>query len=336
MKALVLGGSGHLGCAVVHALLARSVRVAVASRQATTPTNLEGLDVELQPTLPLEGLENGRCTVREVARRVADYDLVVDAAAPYPLHPLPRGGAMRAPVVRRSELRMARLLDAVAQHDVPLLFVSSFTTRGRARALLSSAEGRLYRRHHPYFEVKEAMERRVLKAAEAGVRAVVVNPTSCLGPWDLKPPELSLVARLLAGSVPVVAETYVNVIDVRDVADGMLVAFDQKLFGTPIGLCGHNIGLSALCRWICEVGGASPPRWRGSSAVGVLTALGLERLASGLRQPAPIASLPLMLLRLNGHAQPDPAQRLLGLPLRPLSRTIHDSVHWQASLKCAG
>ena len=66
-----------------------------------------------------------------------------------------------------------------------LAHVSSFATRPARRDPIDALQAKLARRLHPYFQAKRVMEEEVLAASDRGVRVVVVNPTYCLGPWDL-------------------------------------------------------------------------------------------------------------------------------------------------------
>ncbi len=322
MKALVLGGSGQLGNAVVRELLEHGFAVTAASRRAATAANLVDLDVE---RIAGNTDEPGR-----LDEWVRGHDLVVDAAAPYPLDAFAAGGA-GAEELGRVAARTTALVDAVAEHGARLAFISSFTTQSR-RSGLEALPAALWRRLHPYFEVKRRMEEQVLEAARRGLPAVVVNPTTCLGPWDVKPRQRSLVAQLLSGEVVAVAEHRINVIDVREVAAGLVEAVRAERWAEPILLVGHNLRVGELVDWICEAGGAEPPRLRAPAWLNVAPSLLAEGALALLGRTSPSPALVPILLCEQGWFTAGRAQRELGITPRPMSATIADTIGWYRRL----
>ena len=130
--------------------------------------------------------------------------------------------------------------------------------------------------------MKQWIEDRVLERSRRGLRAVVVNPTMCLGPWDLHRRELCLIPQLLCGEIPVVPLHNMNVIDVREVASGLVSALEAKCYGAPMLFSGHNISGELLCRWICEIGGVAPPYCQRRRQLGPTQAYCWETLLSSL------------------------------------------------------
>lgn len=81
MKALVLGGSGHIGSAVVRELLRRGYEVSATGRRTPAPANISGL-----PFAYLPGEENSS---GQLDRWIDGHEIVIDAAAPYPIELFP-------------------------------------------------------------------------------------------------------------------------------------------------------------------------------------------------------------------------------------------------------
>jgi dihydroflavonol-4-reductase len=172
------------------------------------------------------------------------------------------------------------------------------------------------------------MESMVRAAAAGGLRAAIVNPTACLGPWDGKAGALALVPQLLAGAVPAAARREVNVIDVRDVAAGLRAALEAGPHGEPIPLCGHNVRADALCRRICELAGVPPPPFPASARLAAWALVWTEAAWAAGGRPSPLPALPALLLCDSYPMEPGPAQRALGLRPRPLDRTLADAIAW--------
>ncbi len=309
-RVLVLGGTGHVGAAVVHEALARGDDVSVASRREVLPRSLAGLAVE-----HLRFDIGDRSALR---RAVEGHALVVDAAAPYPLH-------ARADVESEALARTRSVIRAVVDAGARLAFVSSFVTLPDSGRGLRS---RAIRASHPYFAVKQAMEREVLRAAAVGLRAVVVNPTACLGPFDDKPDELGIIPLLLGGRVAATVASPINVIDVRDVARGLLEAVARERYGQPISLSGHNLGADELARRVCSLAGVPAPVARVPLGPTLLGAMWLDAAHAALGRRSPYPALSMLLI---AESEPRPVgaiQRELDAAPRELDETLRDAIAW--------
>lgn len=322
MRALVLGASGHLGSAFTRELLGRGFGVTAAARRRRRAPNL--LD------LPVSAVWGDADRPEQLDEWVPGHDLVVDAAAPY--HFQLASEQRGSDAIERGRERMDALLDRVARADACLIHVSSFTTLSRTQPLLEMARSGALRRLHPYFDLKQAMEERVRVAAARGVRAVIVNPTLCLGPWDAKPLPFCWIPLAVRGELPATSSRAVNVVDVRDVAAMSVDAAARERFGEPIALSGHNTTLQAMTATLCGLAGVPPPRRRAPAHLAALTAWGNERLASAGLSPLDYPSLGMILLLEQRWVSPGPAQRALGAPFRSLTRTLADALQWYREL----
>jgi dihydroflavonol-4-reductase len=115
-----------------------------------------------------------------------------------------------------------------------------------------------------YKRTKLAAERLVLAAAADGLDAVVVNPTTPVGPGDRKPtPTGRMIAGVASGRIPAyLARTGLNVVDVRDVARGHALAYERGKPGERYLLGGENMPLSELFARIAAIAGRPAPRIR--------------------------------------------------------------------------
>lgn len=313
-RALVVGASGHIGNAVVRELLARGCAVTAARRGRSAARNLAGLAVR-------DALGDADHPATLDAW-VAGHDLVVDAAAPYPLT-LADTGAIAA-----SERRAVALVDAVARHRTRLVHVGSFVTAlgnddtGRPRVPGQRLDAEL----HPYFAAKRAGEAVFSAAARAGAPITIVQPTTCLGPWDCRPSTMCLVPRVLAGQVPAVPSHVINVIDVRDVARAVVAAATGEPREPPLLLSGHNVGLPELCALIGELAGTRVTT-RGVPAAAARAGAWLVELAAPGAEMPPVL-LPTLLALRQSALSVGAAQRALGASPRPLSVTLRDAIAW--------
>jgi dihydroflavonol-4-reductase len=319
-RALVLGASGHIGSAVVRELLARGYLVTAARRGRTPALSLAGL-----PVADALGDADHAATVDGW---VGGHDLVVDAAAPYPLTLADRGGAAA------SARRAAILVDAITRHRARLVHIGSLVTRlgtdasGRPREPGQRLDSQL----HPYFAAKRAGEAVLGAAVRAGAPITIVHPTVCLGPWDSRPSAMCLVPSVLAGRVPAAPSHMINVVDVRDVARAVVAAGAGGHRGEPLRVTGHNVGLPELCALIGELAGIRVTT-RGFPAAAARAAAWAAAWATDLAPPGqPTTPLPLLLVTLLALRQTSlsvgAAQRALGAAPRPLSATLRDAIAW--------
>jgi dihydroflavonol-4-reductase len=324
-RALVFGATGHIGSAVVRELLERGWQVTATSRRTIPPENLAGLPIRFQTA---HGDIPG-----DFDHWVAGHDLVVDAAAPYPVHLFVSQEQSERQPVDHAVRRTRALLDAVRRHGARLAYIGSFTTTPRRFGPLLGWQSRILRRLHPYFEVKKRMEDQILAASRDGLPVVVVNPTVCIGPWDLKRREHCLIPQLLSGEVPGFVRHPLNVIDVRDVAAVVLAALDTGSYGDPIPLSGHNVSTDSLVQRICELGrGPAPPRLRFPAGLTLAAALSTEALLGLAGRQSPSPALATMLLAESHWTSPEGIQNALGIWPRPLSRTLVDAIDWYRQL----
>lgn len=318
LKALVLGASGHIGNAITRELLARGYVVTASGRRAAPPVNLAGLQ--------LRYIAGDAEAPGAIDQLIEGHQVLVDAAAPYPS--LIAVGTSAVDPVDHARRRTQTIIQAVRRHSAQLAYVSSFTTLPDRSGGIERVQRQWIRQSHPYFAVKREIETALLAAARAGLSVTIVNPTLCLGPWDLKPREYCFVPRVLASEAPVAVAHVVNVIDVRDVAAALLAALETRHCGEPIPLTGHNLSVESLCRWLCEIGGVAPPRLVAPLALTAIASYWSELALGTIGMPPPLPALAPLLTMMHDSFDLGRVQGELGITPRALSATLHDSVEW--------
>jgi dihydroflavonol-4-reductase len=114
-----------------------------------------------------------------------------------------------------------------------------------------------------YKKSKFMAEEEVLKAAAGGFPAVIVNPTTPVGPGDWKPtPTGRIVVDFLNGRMPAYVDTGFNVVAVEDVAEGHLLAAERGHTGQRYILGGRNVTLKEVLEVLAAVTGRAAPRMR--------------------------------------------------------------------------
>ena len=117
-----------------------------------------------------------------------------------------------------------------------------------------------------YVTTKHQAQQIVLEAAEAGLDAVIVNPTYMIGPLDSRPSSGGLVLSLMQKKIPSYTLGKNNFVDVRDVAKGMVLAMEKGHAGELYILGGHNMTYKDFMDRVSDTVGApmvtrQVPQW---------------------------------------------------------------------------
>lgn len=316
-RILVLGGTGHIGCAIARHFDQEGYQVSASGRSASRRPNLEGSTVQ-----QLSGDDSDPVNLENW---IGDADVVVDAATPYPVWIHETRSAVIIDAARR---RIRAILELVRRRNRAFIHISSFTTLPPAGGVKAQLSLGAIRGMHPYFELKEVVEKEVLDAVDRGLKGGVVNPAACIGPYDLKPEDQAFIPMLLQGKVLGLVRHPVNVIDVRDVAAciGQLVRRNYPYRRVP--LFGHNIGVADLARRICALGGVAPPSFGAPVLLGAAGLYWLETAAAMTGRKSPWPSLPALLVAASSRRQLSAEQIALDVSPRPLEETLRDALAW--------
>jgi len=180
-----------------------------------------------------------------------------------------------------------------------------------------------------YKKSKYQAEQLALKCAE-GLPVVVVNPTTPVGPWDVKPtPTGKMVLDFVRGRMPAYVDTGMNLVDVADVAAGHILALEKGQPGERYLLGNRNISLIELFTMLQELTGRRAPRWRapfwlaiGAGYIDLLLEGGLLR-----REPR----IPLEGLKVSKTPMYVSCQKAiteLGLPQSSVETALEKAVRW--------
>jgi dihydroflavonol-4-reductase len=321
--ALVTGATGFVGAAVARNLLARGVAVRALVRPNSDRRNIAGLAVE-----PVEGRLEDADSLR---RAVAGCDALFHVAADYRLWVRDPAAMMRANVDgTRSLMRAAR--DAGVRRVV---YTSSVAVLGHVadgQQADEAAQSDLADMVGAYKRSKFLAEIEVRRmVAEEGLPAVIVNPSTPIGPRDIKPtPTGRIVVMAARGKMPAYVDTGLNIVHVDDVAEGHWLAFERGKVGERYILGGEDLTLAEILRRVAAlVGREAPtislPRRRRALYPVALAAEAMARVTG--REP--MATLDgLRMAKWKMWFSSAKAERELGYRHRPAQDALADAVRW--------
>jgi dihydroflavonol-4-reductase len=186
----------------------------------------------------------------------------------------------------------------------------------------------------PYCRSKYLAERYALRVGRAGAPVVVVNPTLPVGPgdWGRSPPTQMLL-DYCRGKRREFVDAALNLVDVRDVADGMIQACERARPGRRYLLAGENLSLRAIFGILARLTGLPEPNRRVPYALALGAAYISEWLADLITHHCPAATVTgVKLTRRRMHFDPGPSLVELGIYLRPITQSLADELAWFRSV----
>ena len=322
MRALVTGATGFVGSHVARLLAERGHEVRVLVRRESRLDNLAGTACErvVGDLLDASSLQDACSGCDLVLHVAADYRLW--APDPSVLYRTNVDGSVA--VVRAAMSAGARRI--VYTSTVGALGIPKDGTPGTEATPVSLADmvGH-YKRSK--FLAEEAV-RRIAREERAPV--VIVNPSTPVGPADIKPtPTGRIVVDYLNGRMPAYVNTGLNLVDVRDVAAGHLLVAEHGVPGERYILGNRNLTLRDILVMLSEITGLPAPRVRIPYAV-ALAFGAVDTFVSGRlrgKEPrAPLEGVRMAAKRMYFSAER--AVRELGLPQSPVDVALRDAVAW--------
>ncbi|MBT8342346.1 MAG: NAD-dependent epimerase/dehydratase family protein [Desulfatitalea sp.] len=321
MKALLTGASGFLGSAVLRRLIEEGHAVRALVRAGSDRRNLAGLAVEsvtgdLSDPACFPAALDGCDALFHVA---ADYRLwVTDPARMY---------AVNVDGTRR--LMRAALRAGIQR----IVYTSSVATLGLDRAGGPADEqtpvglGDMIGHYKRSKFMAEAMVRQM--AAEKQLPVVIVNPSTPVGPRDVKPtPTGQMVLEAASGRMPAYVDTGLNIVHVDDVAQGHLLAFHQGRAGRRYILGGQNLTLREIFDHIAAISGRPAPRIRLPHNL-ILPVARLMQMWAGRTGTQPRVTVDgVRLAKKKMFFTCQRAETELGYGHRPVRAAFEDAIGW--------
>lgn len=208
---------------------------------------------------------------------------------------------------------------------------SILTGKGRHEAVVDSAVKRLIQEMPgPYCRSKFLAEQAAFKAAENGQPVVIVAPTLPIGPGDRKTtPPTRMILDFINHNVPAYLECGFNMIDVRDIAAGHILAAEHGRPGERYILGNENMALSQFLKLIEDITGLEMPKTRIPFWVALMAGAVSEFIADYVTHRQPRAPLTgVRLARYPMYFDSNKAVSELGLPQHSVYQALKDEIEW--------
>lgn len=238
------------------------------------------------------------------------------------------------PLVRQVNVEGSRSLLKVAKQEGVdrVLFISSVHAIPESPGTDPIKEVSSYgpdRVHGQYGKTKAEAAQLALDFASQGMDLTILNPSGVFGPLQpgRKNPMYSTIRRIWQGAFPTYIPGGYDFVDVRDLAQGILLAEEGGRTGESYILSGHYLSFRDLQDMVADLGPHPAPRFQ--VPMGLMKFLahpvewGWELFSSS---PALMTPYAVSILDSNGHFSSEKARRDFNYQVRPVKETLEDIV----------
>ena len=317
---VVTGGAGFIGSHLVRMLVERGERVRVVDRPGAKLDHL-----------PLDAVDFVAADIRDraaVRRALIGCGAVYHLAANPQLWTRARGEFHRVNYLGTVHV----LTEALAAGARRVLHTSTESILTRTRQSAPIAEDQDVPARDvigPYCRSKFRAERFAFHLARGGAPVVIVNPTLPIGPgdWGRSPPTQMMLDFCL-GRRAAYLDGDLNLMDVRDMALGMIAAMEKGRPGVRYLLGAENWSIREVFAYLAKLTGLPEPKWRVPYSVALAAAYVSEFAADAVTGRIPAATVTgVKLTRRRMHFDASRSLAELGIAPRPARESIAEAVH---------
>ncbi len=317
MRILITGATGFLGNTLVRALLKQNHQVLAAIRHSSNLKALDGLDIE---TVHLNLND-----ASEVRMALEDVDVVIHCAA------LIQIGWTKLEQSRKVNVEATAIIaEAARRKKIRMIHVSSVDALGLGSKEDIADETKLDppKPACSYVVTKREAESAVVLELANGLDAVIVNPGFMVGPYDWKPSSGEMMLTLAKTFIFYAPAGGCSVVDVRDVADGIVSAIKHGRSGERYILAGENLSYFDLWTMMANAMNRRTPKkvlpdWIANTAGKVG-----DFWSRFLSEEATVNSAATQMGQLNHFYSSEKAKQELGYVIGSVEDAIHDAYDW--------
>ncbi len=317
--AFVTGATGFIGAHVARTLIAAGWRVRGLKRRGS-PHSADLGDIDWR--------EGDIRSLDQVSSSMSGCDAVFHIAADYRLWARNPGEIYESNVTGTGNVFQAALTHKIQK----VVYTSSVGALGLTSDGSPADEAvpvSLGDMVGHYKRSKFLAERKADEYIERGLPIVIVNPSTPVGPGDRKPtPTGKIIVDFLNGKMPAYLNTGLNLVHVKDVAAGHVLAFDRGRVGEKYILGNTDLTLAEIFRRLEVISGVKAPRVRLPYRPVLFLAYIFKGLSALTGREPLIPFEGVKMARRTMFFDSSKAVRELGLPQTPVDVALSEAVRW--------
>lgn len=317
---VITGATGHLGNVLVRKLINQGKKVRVLILPGEDTVSLEGLEVE-----KVEGDVRDPDSLRKAFEGA---DIVYHCAGIISILP-----GQQKQLYQVNVLGTRNVVNMCLETKVKrLVYTSSI------HALSEPAPGIVFdesREFNPenvlgeYSKSKTLGTLEVIRGIKKGLDAVILCPSGIIGPYDYRISEMGkLIVDFIKGKVKACVDGAYDFVDVRDVAEGLILACDKGKKGECYILSGQQISVQQLLKFLEEISGVKAPSFRLSRQVARVAGFFNVFYCNLMKIKPLFTPFSIDVLASNSLVSCQKAQDELGYSSRSIYESIKDTVSW--------
>ncbi len=317
---LITGATGHIGNVLVRLLLERGEKVRAMIMPGEDVAPLDGLGVEIVAADVLD--------FQSLLQAFEHIDVVYHLAGIISI--LPGKDSMVQAV---NVIGTRNVIEAARRSGVRrLVYTSSIHALRRVPEGVTIDESVPFDIEHAissYDASKANASLEVLEAVQHGMDAVIVCPTGVIGPYDFRRSEMGqLILDCVEQKPMLYVDGAYDFVDVRDVAEGLILAGKKGRCGESYILSGERITVPNILKIVQEILGTRLLSLKIPFSLAQLTAQATPLYYRLTHAKPRFTTYSLATLVSNSYISHAKANLELGYNPRPLRDSLHDTVRW--------
>ena len=319
MWAFVTGSTGFVGANLVRLLLQQGYKVRVLVRPNSCLDNIYAQDVEIV---------HGDLCDRNISSKIKGCQVLFHVAAQYSLWQADSELLYQNNVLgTRNILHAAQ--EAGIERTVHTSSVAAIGVGIDGTAVNETHQSPVDKLVGDYKKSKYYAEQEAVKAVKQGQDIVIVNPSTPIGAFDIKPtPTGEIILRFLRRQMPFYVDTGLNLIDVKDVAWGHLLALEKGRTGDRYILGNQNLTLEELLTKLAKITSLPAPKFTIPHEIPYTVAWVEEKILAPLGKKPSLALDSVRMSRQKMFYDSSKAIAELGLPQSSVDRALEEAIIW--------
>ncbi|MDZ4709338.1 MAG: SDR family NAD(P)-dependent oxidoreductase [Saprospiraceae bacterium] len=317
-RVLVTGGTGFIGHYIIKRLIQSGYAVSALVRKGST--HLNTLSVFDQHIQLFWGDIND---VESLELACLDQDIVIHAAAIVAFN-----SAQSRDLIKVNVEGTANLVNVCLEQNInQLVHLSSIAALGGVPGQINLDESTLWieKNTNLYAESKHQSELEVWRGSAEGLGVTILNPSLVIGPWDTSHHSMQLFKAAL-NNLPFYPSGSNGFVDVRDVAEAVLLSLEKKVTLERIIINGYNLSYREMLVKIASLMGKNPPTWLFPKSLARFGAWVIRLVAFLLGRKHYFQASIIKSIYTPSTYNNKKSVELLGLQYRPLDQTLNEVI----------